>query len=631
MNLLYFTIIIPLISFAILICFGRRLKIENIWLTGFGSILLTTVLLAFCLADFCNNEFSDFELSYQRILWHWLTIGDLSIDISLQLDRLSIIFLVLPCVLSLIVFSFAGNYLQSKDEIYHFFAYGNLLLSSLFILFLADNLLLFFLGWQAVSYCSFLMFGLKYKNERMGRVAIKDFCLMHLIDLFLLIGICLIFTDLKELRIQQLLIEAKANLAIDSNSISMIALFLFLAAIGRMGLFPFQPVFLSSTIGSMPVVMLLQSGVAIMGGGYLMLRFHDVFMMSSDVNLLIGILASATILVVGISALVLHDIKHLISYCNLLQFSLFFFIFIFNEPMVALCYLAGYSFISCFAIFLTGLSIQVSRGERNITKMGLSYKTQPILFIGFILLVLIYSSLPFISSLYYLMIHLIHGLQAKGSTFLVMIVLIGIILSLLNLLRLMWNVFGGEPNIVFKKRSKKSIQYDFQYEHYLGSVSYIPLGILAILSLGAFLFIPLLISGEPVFLEIKRIINFSSITIPILLCAILCFCLFISYFISASKNPEIAEIKKLTWVKKINYVLEKEYYDFCVNKVLVFPLSHVSRFIQKKINSLYIVKPKGAGEMEKPWMHVIDKLTTRGYLISLFIGCGFILLILILY
>lgn len=562
MNLIYLTFLFPFIAFVILNSYGKHLKIDRIWLIGLAMPFFAAIVLLFCLIDYHHLTTIIEHFSYQSSLWNWFNLNGLSIDIGIYVDSLSLFFSLLIVILAAFVFPFAGYYLQTKEEVYRFFAYANLLLAILFLLIFADNLLLFLLAWQSISYCSYLMMGLKHKNTKTGAIAMKQLIAMHLTDLFLLIAIGLIFKNLDALNIQNVLTLASQNLATNSTNIYLITLFLFFAVISRIGLFPFHFVYGNTTMASVPVMTLLQTGPALIAGSYLMMRVEPLFYMSDDLLFIIGFIAMLTIIIAGSIALIQKDLKRIVSYFNLLQISTFFLVFTVQDNSLSLAYIFGYTLVNIFILILAGLLIQSCQGERNIDKLGGLYKKQPLIFGGFLVILLSLSAFPWISSFYYLKLALISQLMENHLVFLCFILILSMILTLLILCRIIIKLFLGEP----KTESKP-----------LKTLNIVPLFILGLAVLGGYL-IGLTTLYEAYGLLFSPIFEFNSY--QLLFIAVIAFALFMSYFFFLSKNPEINLIYKTPFSKKwTQWTLKEWYIDTLIHYIVIYPIHKLTTLI----------------------------------------------------
>ena len=74
-----------------------------------------------------------------------------------------------------------------------FFAYMNLFVFAMLMLVLGDNLLVFFLGWEGVGLCSYLLIGFYHRDGANGYAARKAFVVTRVGDTALALGLFLLF------------------------------------------------------------------------------------------------------------------------------------------------------------------------------------------------------------------------------------------------------------------------------------------------------------------------------------------------------------------------------------------------------------------------------------------------------
>lgn len=89
MNLLYLTILLPLIGF-LLLAFSRGRWSENVSATiGVGSIGLAALVTVHVAMDFFAQKATGVQL-FEQSLWNWMTVGNFNIGVTLTLDGLSL-------------------------------------------------------------------------------------------------------------------------------------------------------------------------------------------------------------------------------------------------------------------------------------------------------------------------------------------------------------------------------------------------------------------------------------------------------------------------------------------------------------------------------------------------------------
>ncbi|MCO6545976.1 MAG: hypothetical protein J6564_09180 [Gilliamella sp.] len=565
MNLLYLTIIIPLLSFLILICFGRHIRSINVMIIGISTMLIIALITVFSCIDFSSNTVPDMTLVYSRPLWNWFSVGDFTIPITLTLDGLSLTFLSLIIFFSFLIYFFTACYLTSRKDIYTFYAYSNLLIASLLIIILVDNLFVMLIGWEGVSISTYLLIGIYYKQARNGYAAVKAFIIMHLTDIFLIIGIFLLYQTLETLNIRDVLMQAHDNLAIDSDIIFWITLMLFLGTMSKSALFPMHSWFAETTLAPMPAMALLQSSSVILAGVYLVLRFSGLFMMSSDVLAIIAIVSSLTILFASTLALVQYDIKRIITYINLTQISYLFYAFSTQSWSLSLNCLINYVVTSTLLILASSILIKKCQGERDISKLGGLIKTFPMLYAVFLLIMLSLSAMPWISSSFYIKGDIILGLMTQNKLISGTIGLLGILFSSLSIWRLI--------SMTFYHKQK---QHDFTETK---RISYFPIFLLLIFTTALFIYFPLPTQG---IIPIADLDTNGELPFQLLLAAVTGLSFLIAYILYAHPNNEVKEVLNTPMIKFFLRLCNSDWhYNYLLHTLFVKPYVYLARLLKK--------------------------------------------------
>ena len=613
MNLLYLTIITPLLSFLLLVCLGRHLRPINVMIIGFSTMLITNLITIFTCIDFIKNTVPDMLLVYTRPLWTWFSVGDFVVPLSLTLDGLSLTFLVIIAFLGLLIYFFAASYLTSKKDIYTFYAYSNLLIASMLTIILVDNLLVMLIGWEGVSISTYLLIGIYYKQLRNGYAAVKAFVIMHLTDIFLIIGVFLLYQTLNTLNIREILTQAHDNLAIDSDIIFWITLMLFLGAISKSALFPMQSWFVETTLAPMPAIALMQSSTVILAGVYLILRLSNLFMMSSDTLAIMTIFSSLTVLFASSIALVQSDVKRIVTYINLAQISYLFYAFATQNWGLSLNCLINYVVTSTLLILASAILLKKCQGERDINKLGGLVKLFPVLNAIFLIIMLSLSAIPWISASFYIKGDIIWGLMIKDHLMAGTIGLLGILLSSLSIWRLIFMVFYHKPKIAEFAKTKW--------------ISYCPIFILLIFTTAIFIYLPIPVQS---IIPIAKYDTNSQLSFQLLLSAVTILSFVIAYIFYAHPNSEVQEVLNTPVVKIIIRLCSCDWrFDYLLSIIFVKPYQHLANMFKKdplaiwdnwimlgikKINS-YIVSLENG--------HI------RWYMVSIVIGSIIILMLLV--
>ncbi|HEX3074547.1 MAG TPA: NADH-quinone oxidoreductase subunit L, partial [Ignavibacteriales bacterium] len=157
LNLSLITLFLPLLGFAILIFFGKRIP---------GSHWLETGLLfiALCISGYIAfmklGFFVDKDIIQEL---RWITLGNapsknpLAIDLGIKIDNLTAIMLVVVNLISFLVHLFSIEYMRGDKRYSRYFAYLGIFTFSMLGIVLTHNILMMYIFWELVGLSSYLL------------------------------------------------------------------------------------------------------------------------------------------------------------------------------------------------------------------------------------------------------------------------------------------------------------------------------------------------------------------------------------------------------------------------------------------------------------------------------------------
>lgn len=108
MNLLYLTILFPLLGF-LLLAFSRGRWSENTSATvGVGSIGLAALVTSWVVVDFMGQQHGGVTFFNQH-LWTWMAVGNFDISVTLTLDGLAVTMLSVVTGVGFFIHLFASG------------------------------------------------------------------------------------------------------------------------------------------------------------------------------------------------------------------------------------------------------------------------------------------------------------------------------------------------------------------------------------------------------------------------------------------------------------------------------------------------------------------------------------------
>ena len=124
------------------------------------------------------------------------TSGSLRVDFAFAGDPLSAIALLVVTGIGGLIHVYATGYMHEDDAFWRFFAYLNLFTFAMLTLVMGDNLLLLFLGWEGVGFCSWALIGFWHKELANTTAGNKAFIVNRIGDFGFVLGIFLLFWSL---------------------------------------------------------------------------------------------------------------------------------------------------------------------------------------------------------------------------------------------------------------------------------------------------------------------------------------------------------------------------------------------------------------------------------------------------
>ena len=442
MNMLFLTLLFPLIGF-LLLAFSRGRWSENTSaLVGVGSVGLSDLVSAWIIFQYSTGALP--EGAYIQMLWQWMAVGNFTPSLTLYLDGLSLTMLGVVTGVGFLIHLFASWYMRGEAGYSRFFAYTNLFVASMLCLVLADDLLFLYLGWEGVGVCSYLLIGFYYTERKNGNAALKAFLVTRVGDVLMAFGLFILFVQLGTLNIQALLELAPQRFAEGDFWLSLATLALLGGAVGKSAQLPLQTWLADAMAGPTPVSALIHAATMVTAGVYLIARTHGLYLLTPEVLQLVGVVGGLTLLLAGFSALVQTDIKRILAYSTMSQLGYMFLALGVGAWEAAIFHLMTHAFFKALLFLASGSVIHACHHEQNIFRMGGLWNKLPVAYAGFIVGGAALAALPLVTAGFYSKDEILWEAFASGNTALLYAGLVGAFLTSIYTFRLIFVVFHGQ-------------------------------------------------------------------------------------------------------------------------------------------------------------------------------------------
>jgi NADH-quinone oxidoreductase subunit L len=296
-------LVFPLIGAVVLLLGGRR---TDRWghLLGVAMPLAAFVYAVIAFAQMLGYPGDQRARNVQ--IYQWIAVGSFKVNVGLQLDQLSICFVLLITGVGSLIHIFSVGYMAHDEGRRRFFGYMNLFLAAMLLLVLANNYLLLYAGWEGVGLASYLLIGFWQFKPSAAVAAKKAFIANRVGDAGLSLGIMLMFSTFGTVTFAGVFSHAHQA---GPGVLTALGLLLLLGACGKSAQLPLQSWLLDAMEGPTPVSALIHAATMVTAGVYLIVRSNPIFNLTADGRLAVTVVGAATLLWGAIIGCAKDDIK----------------------------------------------------------------------------------------------------------------------------------------------------------------------------------------------------------------------------------------------------------------------------------------------------------------------------------
>ncbi|MGU3650229.1 NADH-quinone oxidoreductase subunit L [Mycolicibacterium sp. A43C] len=312
-TLSWLLIALPLAGSAVLLLGGRA---TDRWghlfgcATALGSFALGVLLFVDLLGRAAEGR------TVTQTLFTWVPVGQLRVDFGLQVDALSICFVLLITGVGSLIHLYSVGYMRADVGRRRFFAYLNLFLAAMLLLVLADNFLGLYMGWEGVGLASYLLIGFWSHKPSAATAAKKAFVVNRVGDIGLAVALMVMFSSAGTVSYAGVF-DAAARMP--ESTLTAIGLLLLLAACGKSAQVPLQSWLGDAMEGPTPVSALIHAATMVTAGVYLIVRSGPVFNLAPGAQVAVTIVGAVTLLFGAVIGCAKDDIKKALAASTMSQ------------------------------------------------------------------------------------------------------------------------------------------------------------------------------------------------------------------------------------------------------------------------------------------------------------------------
>jgi NADH-quinone oxidoreductase subunit L len=382
----------PLISFAIIGLANRNLSKNLTGILATGSVLASFAVAAMIFMGRLGHDAAPVTVT----LFDWISTGGFSAKMSFLVDNLSMMFLMVITGVGTLIHLYSIGYMHEDDGFRRFMAYLNLFVFFMLLLVLGDNYLIMFIGWEGVGLCSYLLIGFWFKNIDYSSAAKKAFIMNRIGDLGLLLGVLMLFTIFGSITYQEVFAKLSSFSAGDWT-LTCIALFLFIGAMGKSAQIPLYTWLPDAMAGPTPVSALIHAATMVTAGIYMVARSSALYSLSPiamDVVAWTGVVTALFAATIGFAQ---TDIKKVLAYSTVSQLGFMFAALGVGAFSAGVFHVVTHAFFKALLFLGAGSVIHAMHHEQDVRNMGGLKSKLPITHGTFLLGYLAIIGFPFFS------------------------------------------------------------------------------------------------------------------------------------------------------------------------------------------------------------------------------------------
>lgn len=440
-----FIFLLPLLMFPVLLILG---KIKENYRQLTGIIATSTIFISFLLSLYLYLyvHYLDFESTwFYNFTW------------GIYVDPLSITMALMVSGVSFLIHMFAIGYMGKDPNKHVYFAETTLFTGGMLGVVLSANMVMFFLFWELVGLCSYLLIGFWWFKPNAASAAKKAFIVTRVGDVLLILGLSILFWQfLKYGNPLSIYTIIQHSQDVDRFQLALAGALILGGAAGKSAQFPLHVWIPDAMEGPTTVSALIHAATMVTAGIYLVARIYPVYLYALPwAGYLVLYIGAFTAFLAGTMGIVMNDIKRILAYSTISQLGYMlaalglgivasqYTVSISIYHLVVHAFLKALLFLSAGAVLYSLLDI------RDIRKMGGLWKRMPItitaMFIGSLTLVGFpptagyFSKDEIITLSYYVF-------QMNSSVFYAWILLLtGVFLTTVYTFRMFFTVALGNP------------------------------------------------------------------------------------------------------------------------------------------------------------------------------------------
>ncbi len=351
---------LPILAFFLIALVAHRNRTLSwvvAWVAIIGSLIMSwTVAITVLTRGLHELEEHPVQISSTV---NWLPLGDFFqgqwLKMGVVVDPLGAIMLMMVSLATTMIFIYSVGYhnwghglgkhvgepqhdMTEEPLLARFFGYMCLFGGSMLLLTVADNLLLLFIAWELMGFCSYSLIGFWYarqypdpKDMPIPRIpprnaAIKAFMTTRVADVIMMLGIVFMWSTFGTMNFSEAFTAEGFQHVIELVGLSglgIMTLMLFAGTVGKSAQWPLHVWLPDAMEGPTPVSAIIHAAAMVSAGIFMLLRIFPMIAVSIEgtpwVGLIIAGIGAFTAIMAATIAVAQYDVKAVLAYSTISQ------------------------------------------------------------------------------------------------------------------------------------------------------------------------------------------------------------------------------------------------------------------------------------------------------------------------
>jgi NADH-quinone oxidoreductase subunit L len=379
-------------------------------------------------------------------LYEWIQVGDLRIDLAIQVDVLSVFMMLVITGVGSLILLYSIEYMGRDRDYRRFFAEMSFFVFAMLLLVEAANFLFLIVGWALVGLASYLLIGYYYQRPSAVAAAKKAFVVNVIGDVGMVLAAFLLIRELGTLDYGEVFSAAPDGLGQGTGVAEAVALLLFVGAAAKSAQIPLHTWLPDAMEGPTPVSALIHAATMVTAGVYMVVRCNVLYELAPYAGDIVAVVGALTLFVAATIAFVQEDIKRVLAWSTVSQIGYMIMAAGLGLYGSSMFHLLTHAFFKALLFLGVGVVIHALADQQSLNRMGGLRHVLPLANAGVLVGCLAIAGIPPFSG-FFSKDEIIAGALEAGDLGVVLgiVGILGAGLTAFYMFRLYFRAFWGRP------------------------------------------------------------------------------------------------------------------------------------------------------------------------------------------